>query len=287
MRKMQFTKMVATGNDFIVIDARDKGGYFQENSLARFLCERKTGVGADGVLVLEKSRKADFRMRIFNADGSVAEMCGNGLRCAVLSSGIKKKLIRIETMAGIYEASIAGKNIVKIKMEDPKDLKIDFPIKVNSRSIKVNYIDMGVPHTVIFAQGLDEIDVERVGPSIRYHEKFKPRGTNVDFVEFMDEENIKMRTYERGIEGETLACGTGAVAAAVITRLKAQDSRLKVNVHARGGVLKVYFKKMDGKIKDIYLEGEAREVFKGAINFSNPPHLHTRCGGAEGEVNYV
>ena len=293
---IKFTKMVGAGNDFVVIDSIHK----DYSKLAKVLCQRRTGIGADGALVLEKSKKADFKMRIFNADGSEAEMCGNGLRCAVLyevhkctSAQVHK--LKIETKAGIYEAEITGKNRVRIKMAAPKDLKKDLGVTVNGRAIKVNYIDAGVPHAVIFVEGLDKIDVDNIGRCIRYHDDFKPRGTNVDFVEIIDDTSIRMRTYERGVEGETLACGTGAVASAIVSVLGSRPSTLLgttlslskgrfssldlarddpelvegsvlgINVHTKGGILKVYFKKDGSKVKDVYLEGEAKIVYKGEV----------------------
>lgn len=259
--------MVGAGNDFVVIDCCDAScaGCCELPALARNLCERKTGIGADGFLVLEKSNKADFKMRIFNADGSEAEMCGNGLRCAALYFG-KKGKTKVETLAGMYEAEIIGKDKVRIKMLDPKDLNLNLNIKVNNRVMRVNYIDTGVPHTVIFVQGIDDISVGSIGRNIRYHEEFRPRGTNVDFVEIIDDKNIKMRTYERGVEGETLACGTGAVASAIVSN-KGQGIRDKVNVHARGGVLTVSFVIRNKEIKDVYLEGEAKKVYRGEVNY--------------------
>ncbi|MBU1147128.1 MAG: diaminopimelate epimerase [Candidatus Omnitrophica bacterium] len=259
--RLKFTKMVGAGNDFVVIDVRFSvfGSRFSIAKLAQFLCERKTGVGADGLLVLEKSKKADFRMRIFNADGSEAEMCGNGLRCAALYVG-KKGKAKVETKAGIYEASITGKDRVKIKMEESKDLRLNFPIRVNDRCIRASYIDTGVPHTVVSVQGIEKIDVDSIGRSIRYHKEFKPAGTNVDFVEIIDDKNIKMRTYERGVEGETLACGTGAVAAAIVSVFGFRFSVFGIKVHTKGGILKVYISN-----KDIYLEGEARKVYYGSV----------------------
>ena len=217
------------------------------------------------MLVLEKSKKADFRMRVFNADGSEAEMCGNGLRCVALYAKKSLGKVKIETKAGIYEANVTGKNNVRIKMEDPKDLRTNVPIAVNGRSIKINYIDTGVPHAVIFVEGLEKIDVDSIGRDIRYHKKFQPRGTNADFVEISDDKNIKMRTYERGVEGETLACGTGAVAAAVITQYAIRNTQYAINVHTKGGILKVYFNKRANKIKDVYLEGEAIKVYNGEV----------------------
>ena len=272
MGKLNFTKMVGAGNDFVVIDAGLKG----LNALAKRLCDRKTGIGADGMLVLEKSKIADFRMRIFNADGSEAEMCGNGLRCAVLFTGMKRK-VKVETIAGIYDGEITARDRVKIRMEEPRDLKLNFPINVNGREIKANFINTGVPHTVIFVEGLDKINVDSIGSQIRHHDEFKPKGSNVNFVETMDNSNIKIRTYERGVEGETLACGTGSVASAIISRVKGEAPnhllrsgtghglRVKVNVHTKGGVLKVEFDNIKNKIKNVYLEGKAKIVFQGGI----------------------
>ncbi|PJC48395.1 MAG: diaminopimelate epimerase [Candidatus Omnitrophica bacterium CG_4_9_14_0_2_um_filter_42_8] len=260
MEKLNFTKMAGAGNDFVVIGAGFKG----LSALAKRLCDRKAGIGADGMLVLEKSKTADFRMRIFNADGSEAEMCGIGLRCAVLFKGMKRK-VKVETIAGIYGGEITAKDRVKIGMEEPGGLKVNFPINVNGREIKANFINTGVPHTVVFVEGLDKIDVDSIGSGIRYHDEFKPKGSNVNFVEIVDDRNIKIRTYERGVEGETLACGTGSVASAIISTLKAQGSGLKVNVHTKGGVLKVEFDNIKNKIKNVYLEGEAKIVFQGGI----------------------
>ncbi|MFH1783182.1 MAG: diaminopimelate epimerase [Candidatus Omnitrophota bacterium] len=280
MAKILFTKMVGAGNDFIVIDNRSKKASIKKSILSSFaksVCERKTSIGADGILVLEASKRSDFKMRIFNADGTEAEMCGNGLRCAAKyvynNAKSAKKTLKVEAIAGLYVAEITSKDNVKIKMEDPKDKRLGLQLKINTRAIRVSYINTGVPHTVIFVHGLDDIDIDPIGRTIRYHDQFKPRGTNVDFVEIKDEKNIRMRTYERGVEGETLACGTGAVASAVIaghriqvTSHKSQDTRHKINVHTKGGVLKISFKKVGSNIKDVYLEGEAKEVFKGEVD---------------------
>lgn len=267
--------MVGAGNDFVVIDngLKARNQKFKGfEKIAKKICNRKTGIGCDGALVLENSKKADFRMRIFNADGSEAEMCGNGLRCAILYSkthGCASKAVKVETKAGIYEGDVTGKDRVRVKMEGPKDLRSGFSIGVSGRKIKANFINTGVPHTVVFVEGLDKIDVDMVGSEIRHHDEFKPKGANVDFVEIVDDENIKMRTYERGVEGETLACGTGAVASAIITalslQLKAYSLKLNINVHTLGGILKVEFQKAGNKIKNVYLEGGAKEVFTGEI----------------------
>lgn len=286
MNKITFMKTVASGNDFVIVEKLQRGSYNLPR-LAREICNRKFGIGADGLLLLEKSKKADIRMRIFNADGSEAQMCGNGARCAALY--INKRNVKIVTSAGIIESVINGNN-VRIKLTEPKNLKVDIPINVNGRTLHVNFIDTGVPHTVIFVKGIDEIDVFGIGKKIRYHKKFKPCGTNVDFVEILNNNSIKVRTYERGVEDETLACGTGAVAAALVANSKWSRMQLskevtlrdtevkqkqlphsgqitsyeKINVHTRSGeLLKVYFEKIHNRFTNVWLEGKVRIVCKG------------------------
>ncbi|MDO8662274.1 MAG: diaminopimelate epimerase [Candidatus Omnitrophota bacterium] len=266
-----FTKMVASGNDFIVLEVRSQKSEVRNlKDLAKKMCDRKFGIGADGLLVLEKSRKADIKMRIFNADGSEAEMCGNGARCAAyyLSQNVSLRApkgrsnLKIETKAGVIESIVKGNNI-KINLTEPSNLKLDIPIGINNRLIKVNFINTGVPHAVIFVEGLDQIDVASIGSKIRYHRKFIPVGTNVDFMEILSKDSIKVRTYERGVEDETLACGTGSVAAALIFALKTVGlDRINVNTES-GDTLKVYFKKEKNKFSDVWLEGKAGIVYKG------------------------
>lgn len=260
MRKIKFTKMAAAGNDFIVMDSKISGNLAQ---LSERLCDRKYGIGADGVLLLEKSRKDSVKMRIFNADGSEAEMCGNGARCAAFFTG--RKNVLIETKAGIIESTVKGDN-VKIKLTEPKNVKLDMAVRINKRSLKVNFVDTGVPHAVIFVSGIDKIDVVSIGRQVRYHRAFSPKGTNVDFVEELESGLIKVRTYERGVEDETLACGTGSVASAVIFALKTGRDN-KVNVRTRGGdVLTVYFSRLGRRVYNVWLEGKAGIVFTGSIN---------------------
>ncbi len=260
MPKINFTKMVASGNDFVVIENSHKSGAISHNSLAKKICDRKYGVGADGLLVLEKSKIADLRMRIFKPDGSEAQMCGNGARCSVLYVG--RRGAKLETKAGIIESGLKGDN-VKIKLTDPAHIKLDIPIKVNKRNLRANFIDTGVPHAVIFVEGLDEVHVSEIGRAIRNHKEFSPRGTNVDFVETLGKDLIAIRTYERGVEDETLACGTGSVASALIFVLKT-DTGNKINVCTKSReILKVYFKKVNNRFKNVWLEGKARIVYKG------------------------
>jgi diaminopimelate epimerase len=259
--------MVASGNDFVLVRQFASSPVRQLKKIAKDLCNRRFGIGADGLLLLEKSKIADTKMLIFNPDGSEARMCGNGARCVALFTKHQTpntKHLKIETKAGTIEAKVKG-NDIKIKFTEPKDLKLDLPIIINGITRHVSFINTGVPHTVIFVSGLDEIDVVGIGKLIRHHKKFSPQGTNVNFVEIIDEDNIKLRTYERGVEDETLACGTGAVAAALIlaTRYSLLATH-KINVHTKSGeILKVYFEKINHKFKNVWLEGKAKIVYKG------------------------
>lgn len=265
MKKLNFTKMLGSGNDFIVVEL--KGSRAQGlKGLAAKICDRKYGAGADGMLALEKSKTADIKMRVFNPDGSEAEMCGNGARVVAFwaSKNLKPSTdnLEIETMAGIITAKTSGDNI-KIKLTNPKALKLDIPLEVNGRSIKVNFINTGVPHAVVFVNGIDNIDVVNIGGSIRRNERFAPAGANVNFVEIKGSNQIRIRTYERGVEDETLACGTGSAAAALIFALKNNLEKL-VRVKTQSGEqLKVYFKKEENKFQDVWLEGSAKIVYKG------------------------
>ena len=267
MIKIKFTKMVASGNDFVVVESLPKGLLIKK--LAKEICDRKYGVGADGLLVLSKAGLNTIRMRIFNSDGSEAQMCGNGARCVALYSvrgqkieDRKQKKIKIKTMAGIIEAEV-NNDTVKIKLTEPKDLKLDIPLKVSGRDLSVNFINTGVPHTVIFVEGIDKIKVKNIGEEIRRHKRFAPAGTNVDFVEILSGDQAKIRTYERGVEDETLACGTGSAAAALIFALKT-GALNKISMFTKSGeVLKVYFKKEGERLQDVWLEGKAKIVYGG------------------------
>jgi len=258
--------MVASGNDFIVIGQSGNRSIRYFKKTAQDICDRKYGIGADGLLVLEKSMRADIRMRIFNSDGSEAKMCGNGARCIALWLAEKKKKrkskLKIETRAGIIEAQVKDSGI-KIKLTHPLNIKLDIPIKVNSRYIRVNFINTGVPHAVIFTEGLDKINIYALARFIRFHKQFAPGGANVNFVEILNNDSIKIRTYERGVEDETLACGTGSVASAIIFSLKTGiTSKIKVQTKGRE-VLKVYFDRDNNRFNNVWLEGSARIVYKG------------------------
>ncbi|GAH44458.1 unnamed protein product, partial [marine sediment metagenome] len=189
MKKIKFTKMSASGNDFVVIDNRENQISDVSSQISEFVkkvCQRKLGVGADGVLLLEKSSKADFKMRIFNPDGGEVEMCGNGARCIALWAKSKCKMqnakCKIETKAGVLEAEVVSDNIVKLKMGDPTNPKLNFNLLVDDREYKVHTINTGVPHIVLFAEDLEKAKVKELGKKIRYHKEFAPEGTNVNFI---------------------------------------------------------------------------------------------------------
>ena len=265
--KIKFTKAVATGNDFIIIDNR-AGGFKRLPTLAKELCDRKRGIGADGLLVVEKAKKADFMMRIFNPDGSEAEMCGNGSRCMALYAAdakIAPSEMTINTLAGLLEASVK-KDVVKVKLTEPKDIKWNLCLMIDKCPYKLNFVNTGVPHVVHFVNDIEKVDVKNLGSHIRRHGEFSPEGTNADFVEVIGRNRIKIRTYERGVEDETLACGTGAVASAVISA-EVEKMSSPVIVGTRSGEeLKVHFSMAAGEFKEVYLEGKAKLVYEGAIN---------------------
>lgn len=269
MKMIPFAKMAGAGNDFIIIEPR-RG--IRLKRLAAMVCDRTNGIGADGLLTLDKSRKADYRMRIFNADGSEAEMCGNGARCMaayiVRNRKPRKKLFSMDTPAGIILGEARGE-AAKVRLSDPAGYRAAIPITIAGRTITVSYIDTGVPHAVVYVDALDNIDVPGIGSTIRYHDIFKPRGANVNFVEQVNGNVIHVRTYERGVEDETRACGTGCVASAVVTYLRAHPSvmnkaKVKMKVRTAGEeILEVTFDAVGGSVSNVWLRGSARFIAKG------------------------
>ena len=204
-----------------------------------------------------------FRMRIFNPDGSEAEMCGNGARCAALfacAGRLAGKQMAFQTLAGNIRASVT-ENKVKIKMEEPRGTELNKEIIVKGKKLKVHHMDTGVPHTILIYKHIDRLDISALSPPVRFHSAF-PRGTNVDYVQLINRHRIKMRTYERGVENETLACGTGAVASAILSALLGYTAG-PVEIIVPGGMLKVYFKL--APVRDVSLEGEAKIVYRGEV----------------------
>jgi diaminopimelate epimerase len=263
--------MVASGNDFMVIDNR-KGAIVDAGSFAKRVCEPHVGVGADGVLLIESAKRADFAMRIINADGSEAEACGNGFRCLGLYAhkllGLSKTMT-VETPSGEISIEIKSKSI-RVKMVDPKNYKESVSLsglsEANAKKVlNCSFIDTGVPHAVIFAESLQDLAVHELGASVRYHDAFGARGANVDFVQVIGKDLLEVRTYERGVEAETLACGTGATAAAVVAHLKKQVMA-PVQVKTRSGeTLTIHMENSGREVQNVYLEGNAQFVYEGTI----------------------
>ena len=276
---ISFTKMVGAGNDFVVVDARRRPrAGLDWASLSRTLCDRHTGIGADGVLVLEPSRAADARMRVFNPDGSEAEMCGNGARCVglYLKNGAEQGPVRIETKAGVLSGQVRSGRVA-IRMTDPADLRLDVPVVVDGRRWRFGCVNTGVPHAVVRVDNLGAVDVQGLGRAVRFHRKFAPHGSNVNFIQTDSRhpDRLRIRTYERGVEAETLACGTGMAAAAIlhaVTRRPVREGRIHIEVRPRSGdviivSLTVSRRGAALRVGDVVMEGAATRVFDGTVTW--------------------
>jgi diaminopimelate epimerase len=265
---LRFTKMNGAGNDFVLIDNRAGNVHLNRDQISR-ICDRHRGIGADGILLLENpSNRADFRMRYFNADGGEAEMCGNGARCfarfANKVAGAQDR-ISFETLVGIISAQLNG-DLVTLQMTEPTDLRLNVKLPVAGRNRTIDFVNSGVPHVVIPVSRIDDVDVRREGAPIRYHEMFSPKGANVNFIEKRGDRKIAVRTYERGVEDETLACGTGVVASAIIFAAS-ENINGPVGVLVRGGEeLQVGFEKTEVQFRNVTLTGPADFVFEGTID---------------------
>ena len=269
-RAVRFWKLEGAGNDFLGLDGR-AGGFKLNRQQIADLCDRRRGVGADGVLVVEKPkvRGADFRMRYYNSDGGEAEMCGNGARCFALLaravSGRKGNELRVQTQAGLLTLRTSGQE-VQVSMTEPTKLRLGRKLVVAGRKLAVDFLNTGVPHAVLFVRSVRSIDVAKQGRAIRYHSAFAPSGTNVNFVEIGRGNRIHVRTYERGVEGETLACGTGVVASSILSNLR-RGLRSPILVTTRGGDhLRVGFSMVNGQARKVTLQGPARIVYRGVLH---------------------
>lgn len=277
---IKFTKMHGLGNDYVYIDC-----YSQEvnlgniSDLAKFMSNRHFGIGSDGIILICKSEIADFKMRMFNFDGSEAEMCGNGIRCVgkfVYDKGLtNKKTVKIETLAGIKILNLNVKNskveTVRVDMDEPilnpKEIPVNFDkepvkelkIKAIDREFDFTCVSMGNPHSITIVENTKEFDIEKYGPVLEIDEHF-PKRSNIEFIEIIDENNIKMRVWERGA-GETLACGTGACATAVACNINGLTER-KVNIELLGGTLEIDW---DEETNHVFMTGSATTVFEGEI----------------------
>jgi diaminopimelate epimerase len=264
---LRFVKMNGAGNDFVMLDNRHGDVCLQPEQIAR-ICDRHRGVGADGVLIVEPAANgADFRMRYYNADGGEAEMCGNGARCFarfVEKVAGARDRVSFETPAGVIGAELHAE-AVTLSMSDPHDLRLRISIPEVAEFPTMHFINSGVPHVVVPVPKVEEIDVRRHGAFIRRHVMFSPQGTNVNFVEKRGPDAIAIRTYERGVENETLACGTGVTASALIFAATENVSG-PITVSVRGGnELQVGFERVGADFRKVTLTGPAEFVFEGSI----------------------
>jgi diaminopimelate epimerase len=268
---IEFTKMSGSGNDFIIIDNRvpvmadDK-----KRDFVRRVCNRKMSIGADGVIFVENSDCADIKWDFYNEDGSTAEMCGNGGRC-LARYAVEKKMVpsdtmTLETLAGIIGAQVTGDS-VRIKLTAPENLQQDIALALNGDDYSIDSLNTGVPHAIVYSDNIEEVNVKQVGNGIRFHAAFAPAGTNVNFVQKVGDKALKIRTYERGVEDETLACGTGVVASALLSSYK-NLVQPPVAVETRGGdILQVDFAAPNEEkaVTEVYLEGPTRIAFEGTL----------------------
>lgn len=261
---MEFYKYSGSGNDFIFIDNREGEHLLKPSQIASW-CTRREGIGADGVVLIGSSKECDYSLRIFNADGSEAEMCGNATRCSVHFASKVLKLkdsseFKIQTMNGVYSGVAVSDDEVKVKMTELYDVdKINLSDLTGKQAL---YLNTGVPHAVIQVSSVEDVNIKRIGSAIRHDVRF-PNGTNVDFFEVVDREKqvIKLRVYERGVEDETLCCGTGIMATAVSCS-KFFGWTGEIEVYAKGGRLKAI---VDKDLKELYFQGGVKLLYKGII----------------------
>jgi diaminopimelate epimerase len=252
-----FNKYQGAGNDFIIIDNRSNKINPSDSKLINRLCDRRFGIGADGLILISLFKDADYEMKYFNSDGKLGSMCGNGGRCAAhfaLKHGIASKKQRFLAFDGIHKAEVNGDN-VHLQMADINEFGlIDGNFSINT----------GSPHYMIFSEDIDRINVNEKGKELRWSPKFAPSGTNVNFVQVIDD-GLYIRTFERGVEEETLACGTGVTASAIASVMAGHYDSEKVKVRAKGGNLEVEFKIKKNKVTDVWLTGPATYVFEGCV----------------------
>ncbi len=266
---VKFTKMNGAGNDFVMIDNREGVHTFSRETIAR-LCDRHRGVGGDGLIAVEAPESGgDFRMRYYNADGREAEMCGNGARCFArfVRRFTDGEEIAFETVAGLIAARFRGEE-VELVMSVPTDLRLGQTIALPGAEVIAHFINTGVPHAVVFTDALADYPVLAHGAALRHHEHFAPKGANANFVQVTLPRELAIRTYERGVEGETLACGTGVVAAALLHhRLTGAPPPIRVLVKG-GEYLAVGFERDGDSFQNVTLTGPADVVFDGQIDLT-------------------
>ena len=272
-----FVKMSGAGNDFIVIDNMNQSLRCERQPLALALCTAHTGIGADGVLILSPSTKADFLMEYFNADGSYGGMCGNGGRCAAryaYVAGIAASNMIFEALDYIYRAHVHDES-VRLRMKDPVTFRENLSVASSIGTVVGDFVDTGAPHFVVVRDDLQQIPLEDLGRSIRYHPMFVPDGCNVNAVKVQPDGTVLIRTYERGVEAETLACGTGCVASAIILA-KRYSFPSPITLRVKSGEdVRVYFDFREAEFSNIVLEGSAHFVFSGQATFDTDTNMLT------------
>jgi diaminopimelate epimerase len=264
---LEFTKMNGAGNDFVMVDNRDGSRSLSREQIAR-LCDRHRGIGADGLIALEGSPELP-RMRYYNADGGEADMCGNGARCfsrfTARLLGLTAGSLSFQTEVGILVAELLLDDRVRLRMSEPHSLQLAHSLRVLDRDLEVHSLNTGVPHAVTFVQNLEETPVIELGRALRQHQRFAPAGTNANFIQILAPGSLSIRTYERGVEDETLACGTGVVASALIHHHLSKTPS-PITVQVRGGeTLEVGFLEESGQLVAVTLSGPADFVFTGNV----------------------
>ncbi len=271
---LNFTKMHGAANDFIMIDDRELTVPWEDYQLMAAIAARRTGIGCEGIILVQPSDKADFRMRFLNPDGTEVELCGNGARCVALFAhelGVANKSMTMETMAGLVDAEIEDNGNVRVWVPDPSDRKYNLSFDINGRVFNGHAVSIGCPHfvTALSNEELESLDIEYYGAAIRRHPFFAPEGVNVDFVSYIRPNRIRMRTFERGVEAESGACGTGAVAAAVVG-VEAEGITLPVKVTTMSGFeLAVDGDWRSRKCTGMTLSGPASKVYEGTIDLDS------------------
>lgn len=263
--KVPFVKYHGAGNDFILIDDRQLFFPIFQKGLISALCRRSLGIGADGLILLQPSSRADFRMRIFNSDGSEPAMCGNGIRCLIAfiqELGWESSACTIETGAGVLQCRIEN-GAIGIQLGHPRVLFKECSLEIEGSRFTIDVIDTGVPHGVIFVEDLNALHFADVARPIRFHPQFSPEGINVNFAQMFPDGSVAVRTYERGVEEETLSCGTGAAAVGWMAAQKFSSSQpIKIRNKERTHILEVRQSQLTG----IELWGQAVHVFEGCFH---------------------
>ena len=273
MRKIAFTKMPGAGNDFVLIDDRAETFPVHDHILLAMLAAPRTGIACEGVILVQKSAVADFRMVFFNPDGTEADLCGNGARCVAAFAReigvVASPAMTFETRAGLVDAEVSPSGAVKVWMPEPKNRRYGLQVKVGDTFVAGDYVEAGVPHFIVPCESVASVDVEGLGRALRLSDAFAPNGTNVDFVQLLPAHKAIIRTYERGVEAESGACGTGAVATAVVA---VETKKMSLPVHIRtsqGYTLTVDGDWRHAKATGFTLTGPVKKVFDGVVDLDS------------------